>query len=293
MILKLGSKGEDVRILQECLNLKVDGDFGKITEKAVKEFQTKLGLKPDGIVGDFTWSKLGMATTDISEKGFTTESGLVITKRYLSQGEYLDGPIKPEWLFLHHTAGWHNPYGVIDQWNGDTRGPIGTEFVIGGQSIKGNDHKFDGEIVQAFPHGNWGYHLGVNGSQTMHKNSIGVEVCNFGYLINGKTYSGSTVEPSEIVTLTNPFRGYKTWHRYSDKQLFALKDLIYFIGKRDGIDIRKGLPSLIRTKGAEAFDFNVDAYYGRVKGVWTHTNTRKDKTDMFPQQELMDMLVSL
>ena len=34
-------------------------------------------------------------------------------------------------------------------------------------------------------------------------------------------------------------------------------------------------------------------YYGKVKGMWTHTNTRKDKSDMFPQQELIDMLLSL
>jgi hypothetical protein len=27
--------------------------------------------------------------------------------------------------------------------------------------------------------------------------------------------------------------------------------------------------------------------------MWTHTNTRKDKFDMFPQQELLDMLISL
>jgi hypothetical protein len=27
--------------------------------------------------------------------------------------------------------------------------------------------------------------------------------------------------------------------------------------------------------------------------MWTHTNTRKDKSDMFPQQELIDMLLSL
>jgi hypothetical protein len=27
--------------------------------------------------------------------------------------------------------------------------------------------------------------------------------------------------------------------------------------------------------------------------MWTHTNTRRDKFDMFPQQELIDMLLSL
>ena len=293
MILKLGSKGEDVKVLQKCLNLKIDGHFGKITEAAVKLFQTKFGLKPDGIVGGYTWGKLGMSTSDISENSFTTSSGLVINKKYLSEGEYLNASIKPEWLFLHHTAGWNNPYAVIEQWNSDSRGPIGSEFVMGGLSIKGNDDKYDGEIVQAFPHGNWGYHLGVNGSQKMHKNSIAIEVCNFGYLKDGKTYAGSTVNPSEIVELSKSFRGYETWQRYSDKQISTLRELIIFIGERDGIDIRKGLPSLVKTKGADAFDFNVDAYYGRIKGVWTHTNIRKDKSDMFPQQELMDMLVSL
>ena len=30
----------------------------------------------------------------------------------------------------------------------------------------------------------------------------------------------------------------------------------------------------------------------RVKGMWTHTNTRKDKFDMF-RNELLDMLVGL
>ena len=38
------------------------------------------------------------------------------------------------------------------------------------------------------------------------------------------------------------------------------------------------------------FEFKEDAYYGRVKGLLTHTNTRKDKFDMFPQPELLDLL---
>jgi hypothetical protein len=66
-----------------------------------------------------------------------------------------------------------------------------------------------------------------------------------------------------------------------------------FIGNRDNIDIRKGLPELVKEKGAAAFEWNVDAYYGRIKGLWTHSNTNKYKSDMFPQQELLDMLMSL
>ena len=53
--LKLQSKGDDVKTLQNKLNLVVDGIFGPITENAVKVFQKKNGLTPDGIVGPNTW----------------------------------------------------------------------------------------------------------------------------------------------------------------------------------------------------------------------------------------------
>ena len=65
------------------------------------------------------------------------------------------------------------------------------------------------------------------------------------------------------------------------------------VAERDSIDVRKGLPDSIRKMGVSAFEFNEDAYYGRTKGLWTHTNTRKDKSDMFPQKELIDMLLGL
>jgi len=58
MLLKNGSKGEDVKKLQEKLGLTPDGSFGPGTEKSVKEWQTKNGLTPDGIVGDKSWEKL-------------------------------------------------------------------------------------------------------------------------------------------------------------------------------------------------------------------------------------------
>jgi putative chitinase len=58
MLLKIGSKGEDVKKLQAKLGLGVDGIFGKDTEESVKSFQTKSGLTPDGIVGEGTWNKL-------------------------------------------------------------------------------------------------------------------------------------------------------------------------------------------------------------------------------------------
>jgi putative chitinase len=58
MLLKVGSKGEDVKKLQQKLGLGADGIFGKGTEEAIKSFQTKSGLTPDGIVGEQTWQKI-------------------------------------------------------------------------------------------------------------------------------------------------------------------------------------------------------------------------------------------
>ena len=75
----------------------------------------------------------------------------------------------------------------------------------------------------------------------MHSHSVGIEVNNFGWIKDGKTYAGTRVKESQIVTLDQAFRGHKTWHRYSDKQIYSLRELILYIGDRDNIDIRKGL----------------------------------------------------
>ena len=67
MLLKNGSKGEDVKKLQTKLGLTVDGSFGPGTENKVKEWQSANGLTADGIVGDGTWSKMFGSTQVIKE----------------------------------------------------------------------------------------------------------------------------------------------------------------------------------------------------------------------------------
>ena len=61
MLLKVGSKGEEVKKLQEKLGVDAGsnaGTFGPKTEAAVKAWQKANGLLDDGIVGDNTWKKL-------------------------------------------------------------------------------------------------------------------------------------------------------------------------------------------------------------------------------------------
>ena len=58
MILKVGSRGEDVKKLQSKLGLSADGVFGPGTEAAVKKWQSSNGLTADGIVGEGTWGRM-------------------------------------------------------------------------------------------------------------------------------------------------------------------------------------------------------------------------------------------
>jgi putative chitinase len=60
MLLKKGSKGGDIKRLQEKLGLTADGSFGPGTEKAVKEWQSKNGLAVDGIItsANKSWSMM-------------------------------------------------------------------------------------------------------------------------------------------------------------------------------------------------------------------------------------------
>jgi len=57
-VLRKGSKGEGVKIMQEALGIGADGDFGPGTERALKEWQAANGLTADGIAGPATFSKL-------------------------------------------------------------------------------------------------------------------------------------------------------------------------------------------------------------------------------------------
>ena len=54
--IKLGSKGEDVKMLQMYLGITPDGDFGPKTLLKVKEWQLKNGLVADGVIGPKSWA---------------------------------------------------------------------------------------------------------------------------------------------------------------------------------------------------------------------------------------------
>ena len=103
--LKQGSRGEDVKTVQEKLKRwgyytgSVDGIYGPATKKAVEYFQRKNGLTADGIVGSKTYAALGMmqqAGQSGSSGGVATNSDTYLLARCIygeARGESYTGQV--------------------------------------------------------------------------------------------------------------------------------------------------------------------------------------------------------
>lgn len=202
-------------------------------------------------------------------------------------------------IFLHHTAGGHRPDWVVNNWKNDrnsqgSRIRVATAFVIGGLSTTTNDMMYDGKILRCFPEDKWAYHLGVGGD-SLNKKSIGIEICNYGPLTyeEGRgyiNYVNRVIPDSQVVELATSFRGYKYYHKYTEKQLDAVHHLLNHLCNTFGINKNLGLKSFLNAESPnEAFGLKSQAISG-AKGIWTHTNVRQDKTDCSPQTNLVELI---
>lgn len=89
-ILRQGAKGGEVKEVQRRLKQwgyysgAVDGVFGPATAEAVKKFQRKNGLTPDGIVGKATYAALGMnASVSVLQGNSSSTSSYTSSDLYL------------------------------------------------------------------------------------------------------------------------------------------------------------------------------------------------------------------
>lgn len=308
-VLKKGHTGQLVTILQELLNINPkDGVFTARVEESVKVFQRSIGLLDDGVVGPITWRSLNYNPEELDADTDTTTSAAWIEQHRLPEGEFIKEQTSKKWIFLHHTAGRHNPKDTINQWAKDQRGRIGTHYVIGGlpasadmNNLTAKQKEWDGRILQAIEDMYWGYHLGAVKSSAMHKQSLSIEICSAGYLTekDGKFYTwyGEVVHPSQVSRLDTAYRGTKYYHSYSPAQIKALNALLVLLSSKHDINLRSGVVDLLRknpdANNHAAFEYIENACIGNIKGVLTHGQVRKDKSDVFPQKELIQMLIKL
>jgi len=84
MLLKKGDNNENVKLMQEKLGISpAVTNFGPKTEEAVKAFQLKNGLTPDGIVGDKTWGMIMGESVEVTPQPVVSTpsvSGLKLDK---------------------------------------------------------------------------------------------------------------------------------------------------------------------------------------------------------------------
>jgi peptidoglycan hydrolase-like protein with peptidoglycan-binding domain len=130
--LSFGSKGPDVKAVQEALNyrrrredpcIKPDGDFGKHTRAAVLAFQERFDLVTDGIVGYHTRKALFPLV------GFTTYLG--VSRSRGAYGDFPD-PAGTRGIALASTAGGLKAKGL------SAGGLKGAGFTGGGLKAKGD-----------------------------------------------------------------------------------------------------------------------------------------------------------
>lgn len=216
---------------------------------------------------------------------------MIIIDKILPSDQYFKEAKAKKQIFLHHTAGSHRADLQVGYWAKDNIGKIATAYVIGGISTRDLNNFDDGRIYRAFEDKYWAYHLGLKTSQNLllNKQSIGIEICNYGPLkfVDGQyvNYVSSAVPPSLVYKTEKKFRGFDFYHRYTDAQLNSTRELLLDIAERHSIDIKKKWDF-------SSFNVSSKALEGQ-SGLWTHCQVRSDKFDCSPQPELIDMLNSL
>ena len=95
---RIGSTGQEVRNIQTRLknwgyyHYNVDGIYGSRTASAVKSFQRKHGLTPDGIAGPATLSKIGLPTGS-SQTTSNNKTLLAMAINGEARGESYEGQV--------------------------------------------------------------------------------------------------------------------------------------------------------------------------------------------------------
>lgn len=217
-----------------------------------------------------------------------------IEQCHLPADEYIHEETEKIQGYWHLTAGWYDGHAVLEQWDRDCQGPVGTTYLIEGFG----KNAIDGHIIQCFNSKYWIYHLGLRQQQfsqfklpfkRLDKVSIGVEVCNPGpVILTDKGYMAykHIFADEEIYELEYPHRGHRYWVKFTEKQIQSMYDLARYLEKVHGI------PAKFR--GMEIFDMDSRALAGE-PGWYTHCSVQYPsiRADIPPQPEVIQMFKSL
>ena len=230
------------------------------------------------------------------------EYNFPVTRLTLPSKEYVEEKTQKKMIMLHHSAGWDNVRGMFEDW-ANRPGRVATALGL-------ND---EGQIFEAFDPWYWAYHIYIRSRGNklpehllyykesaskaiyLEKITVGIEIANFGPLKyrNGVYYAwpndygtrgkGVEIPEDKVYDFGVPFRGHRFYERYTDSEVGALKVLLKELGAEFNIPMEIN---------GDIFDVNQN-FFEEKPGIYTHCSARTDKTDVVPQQHLVDMLNSL
>lgn len=294
-IIKRGDHGPEVLECQKLMNqlgygLVEDGIFGAVTESIIKKFQKQHNLVADGIVGPKTWATL----IELVQNAQLAFHSVVDEYLELGAGDYIKETTRKLGVTLHHTVSDGDPARVVQIWDQDSRGSVGTHFVIGRTMTNGNP-EHDGKIVQCIPMENWAHHVltkrmgfSSNHNNLVNKSYVGIELCSWGalkkegnrfYTLDGRV----RIPDNQVCTLYTPFRTFQYWHKFSNAQIESLFRLLKALKQELKLDYGKD------GKINDWFELSWDAMALR-RVLTTHTNFEYGKFDTYPQPELVNLI---
>ena len=139
-----------------------------------------------------------------------------------------------------------------------------------------------GFVYRLFPDDFWSYHLGstaIGGNSVMSKQSIGIEISNYGPLrLKDDKYVdayGNTYTTDDSLVDAVSYRGYDFYAKMSDRQKEAVARLMVYLSERHNI------PLTFKDCIGDVFETAEEAVSFR--GIFCHSNVRKDKYDLPPE----------
>jgi N-acetyl-anhydromuramyl-L-alanine amidase AmpD len=206
---------------------------------------------------------------------------------------YTQKEYKKKQIVLHHTVSGEG-------YSGDIATMFKRGYVVAFMIER------NGNIHQLFDEKYSGNHLGIPAEtfssrgipyQKLDLGSIGIELDSWGQVlpVGDKFYpvkweNGKFVPRKDCAPLANypesyctKYRGFEYYERYTPQQLASLEKLLNFLMAKHEIH---------NTYLSDMWDVCNRALKG-YEGVFSHTSYRKDKFDVHPQPELVNLLKSL
>lgn len=165
--------GNDIKKVQKLLNknganLSIDGWFGKLTLNAVKKFQEKNNLNPDGIVGPITMKALSS-----NKNNNNNNEDVKYNKNHIPKSHKKRPGLNlvPEYITIHSTG---NPRSTAQNERAWLTNPRNTS-VVGYHVVI--DEK---EAIEVMPLNEVAWHAGDGRQGVGNRKSIGVEIVESG-----------------------------------------------------------------------------------------------------------------